>query len=322
MHNQSTTPTISVIVPVYNTEKYLRRCIDSVLAQTYQDFELLLIDDGSKDSSGAICDEYAAQDTRVRVFHKENGGVSSARNVGLDNAQGIWIAFADSDDYVFPCWLENFINNSSGVDMVVQGFKTSYAYEFMHNKDVHGISYKGSCKEGLLELFNNCYLGYLWVKLFRADIIRENHIRFDMKISLHEDENFVLEYAVYAKQMFSTELIGYMYYPPFCNKYKTKQNWFYMSQTLFENVLALYGKEWNNWVSYYLNYYTDALMDIYEKKQKDRRMYLKIYRKVTGAMLLKSRLFCMSRWLCFLDFTNILSSLMLDVHTLLHPKNK
>ena len=79
---------VSIIVPVYNTEKFLHRCIDSILAQTYTDFELLLIDDGSKDSSGAICDEYAAKDARVKVFHKENGGVSSARNLGLDNARG------------------------------------------------------------------------------------------------------------------------------------------------------------------------------------------------------------------------------------------
>ena len=83
------TPKISVIVPVYNAEKYLHRCIDSILSQTFTDFELLLINDGSKDSSGAICDEYAAKDNRVRVFHKENGGVSSARNLGLDNANGV-----------------------------------------------------------------------------------------------------------------------------------------------------------------------------------------------------------------------------------------
>lgn len=315
-------PKVSIVVPVYNAEKYLHRCIDSVLAQTYYDWELLLIDDGSKDMSGEICEEYAAKDERIRVFHKENGGVSSARNLGLDNAQGEWIAFADSDDYVFPCWLENFIHNASGVDMVVQGFKTSYAYEYMHNKDVHGVSYKGSCKEGLLELYKNCYLGYLWVKLFRTDIIRENHIRFDTKISLQEDENFVLQYVTYAKQMVSIEDIGYMYFPPFCNKYKAKKNWFYMTQKLFENVLALYGKEWNDLVSYYLNYYTDALMDIYEKKQEDRRKYLKVYRKVTGELLLKSRLFFLSRWLCFFDFTNLLSSLILDIHTILHPQNK
>ena len=96
-------PKISVIVPVYNTEKFLQRCIDSVLAQTYQDFELLLIDDGSKDSSGVICDEYAAQDIRVRVFHKENGGVSDTRNYGLDLAQGKYLMFLDSDDF----WLRN-----------------------------------------------------------------------------------------------------------------------------------------------------------------------------------------------------------------------
>ena len=95
---------VSIIVPVYNTEKFLHRCIDSILAQTYTDFELLLIDDGSKDSSGAICDEYAVKDARVRVFHKENGGVSSARNLGLDNAKGEWITFVDSDGCRFGGW--------------------------------------------------------------------------------------------------------------------------------------------------------------------------------------------------------------------------
>ena len=89
---------ISVIVPVYNTEKYLNRCVDSVLSQTYTDFELLLVDDGSTDSSGTICDSYALQDERVRVFHQVNGGVSSARKLGLDNAQGEWVTLIDSDD--------------------------------------------------------------------------------------------------------------------------------------------------------------------------------------------------------------------------------
>ena len=93
-------PKITVIVPVYNTEKYLRRCVDSILAQTFTDFELLLVNDGSTDGSGAICDEYAQKDSRVRVFHKENGGVSSARNIGIDNAQGDWITFIDSDDRI------------------------------------------------------------------------------------------------------------------------------------------------------------------------------------------------------------------------------
>ena len=96
-------PKISVIIPVYNAEKYLYRCIDSVLVQTFTNWELLLIDDGSKDSSGVICDEYAAKDTRVKVFHKENGGVSDTRNYGLDLAQGKYLMFLDSDDF----WLRN-----------------------------------------------------------------------------------------------------------------------------------------------------------------------------------------------------------------------
>ena len=110
------TPKISVIVPVYNAEKYLHRCIDSILSQTFTDFELLLIDDGSKDGSGAICDEYAAKDNRVRVFHKENGGVSSARNLGLDNACGEWVTFVDADDYVRPSYLATYIEISTARD--------------------------------------------------------------------------------------------------------------------------------------------------------------------------------------------------------------
>lgn len=93
-------PKISVIVPIYNAEKYLHRCIDSILNQTFTDFEVLLINDGSTDSSGSICDEYAKKDSRVRVFHKENGGVSLARNIGIDKALGLWTLFVDSDDWL------------------------------------------------------------------------------------------------------------------------------------------------------------------------------------------------------------------------------
>lgn len=95
-------PQISVIVPVYNAEKSLNRCVDSILAQTFTDFELILVNDGSKDSSGQICDRYVLSDPRVRVIHKSNGGVSSARNLGLDAAGCEFITFCDSDDYTPP----------------------------------------------------------------------------------------------------------------------------------------------------------------------------------------------------------------------------
>ncbi len=98
---------ISVIMPVYKAEKYLDRSITSVLNQSYSDFELLLIDDGSPDNSGAICDEWAKSDSRIKAFHKPNGGTSDARNYGIEKAQGEYITFIDNDDYVLPNWLSD-----------------------------------------------------------------------------------------------------------------------------------------------------------------------------------------------------------------------
>ena len=97
---------VSIIVPVYQVEKYIRQCVDSILAQTFTDFELILVDDGSKDQSGQICDEYAGRDRRVRVIHKENGGLSDARNKGMDQAVGNYFMFIDSDDYTAPTMIE------------------------------------------------------------------------------------------------------------------------------------------------------------------------------------------------------------------------
>ena len=117
-------PQISVIVPVYNVEKYLSRCIDSILSQTFTDFELLLIDDGSADSSGKICDEFAMKDERIRVFHKENGGVASARQLGVDEAKGLYSIHADGDDWVEPNMLERMYLKitETGADMVITDY--------------------------------------------------------------------------------------------------------------------------------------------------------------------------------------------------------
>lgn len=118
-------PQISVIVPVYKVEPYLHRCVDSILAQTFTDFELILVDDGSPDNCGAICDEYAAKDERVRVIHQKNGGLSAARNAGIDwafaNSDSAWLAFVDSDDWVHPQYLEKLYRAAaeSGVKLAV-----------------------------------------------------------------------------------------------------------------------------------------------------------------------------------------------------------
>ncbi len=123
-------PAVSVIVPVYKVEPYLRRCVDSILAQTFTDFELILVDDGSPDNCGAICDEYAEKDSRVKVIHKKNGGVSSARNMGLDAARGEYIYFCDGDDYIEKELLADAVQAMSGYDMVV--FNTFFV-------DINGV---------------------------------------------------------------------------------------------------------------------------------------------------------------------------------------
>ena len=161
---------ISVIIPVYNTEQYLSRCLDSILSQSFDDFELLLIDDGSTDSSGAICDSYAEKDSRVRVFHKENGGVSSARNLGLDNAKGEWIYFVDSDDEVLPDGLLTMVNCiSEEVDVVMGGF-----VEVDEGGNPLAVEEKAvltlSKKQSAISLYGDYgfyhqYLGYLWNRL-------------------------------------------------------------------------------------------------------------------------------------------------------------
>ena len=134
-------PLISVIVPVYKVEPYLHRCVDSILAQTFTDFELILVDDGSPDNCGAICDEYAAKDGRVRVIHQKNGGLSAARNAGIDwafaNSDSQWLTFIDSDDWVHPCFLEYLYRavEENQVSVSACGFKRVEEYEAMESAE-------------------------------------------------------------------------------------------------------------------------------------------------------------------------------------------
>ena len=194
-------PSVSIIIPVYKAEQWLRRCVDSILAQTMTDFEVLLINDGSPDKSGEICDEYATRDSRIRVFHKENGGVSSARNLGLDNAQGKWITFVDSDDSVGIRFLENFFEaDNSKIDLVVSGLR-----KIQGGIETSCISFKDSefrLRLGLKILFDDLNIleyGFIGGKLFRTNIAKENKIYFDEQISYSEDLLFVLNYLLHAE---------------------------------------------------------------------------------------------------------------------------
>lgn len=204
-------PQISVIVPVYNVEKYLPQCIDSILKQDFLDFELLLIDDGSKDKSSLICDEYTRQDKRVKVFHKENGGVSSARNLGIDKAQGEFIAFIDSDDYIASDYLSTLLKSTA--DLVITGYKqigndgslkTEYSFS-------DSILEEHQIADYLASTLNIIPMRVPWDKLFKRTIIKEHNIRFNPLLRMSEDAVFVQTYLLYCHTLALKSGTSYFY---------------------------------------------------------------------------------------------------------------
>lgn len=190
-------PKISVIVPVYNTGQYLNRCVDSILSQTFTDIEVLLINDGSTDSSGVICNNYAKKDNRVRVFHKENGGVSSARNVGICSMLGEYSIHVDSDDWVDVNYLEKLYSKASktNADIVWCDFiQVGSSRKYYIKQDIQSCFY---------EIISSLLLGKMhgsnWNKLVRSQIIKDNNIGFVSQIGLHEDLLFTLDCFLHAE---------------------------------------------------------------------------------------------------------------------------
>ncbi len=320
------TPLVSVIVPVYNAEKYLNRCVDSILSQTMTDFELLLIDDGSKDNSGRICDEYSEKDARVRVFHKPNGGVSSARNLGLDNAIGKWITFCDADDVVLPSWLSNFIDNAcDSVDYVVQGFLADKPIhetddnQCSNNREV-SFSFEGTVEDGVLLMSKNNMLGYVWCKLFKQSIIKQFNVSFNELYNYQEDMIFNLSYLQHCKRIRSINDVGYFYYvPDWERKYTNKSNLFELIRDRYLLVQSIYGGNNNSLTAQYLSAYVASLFLLFKMNVKDRRCRLIEFRKKVGVNVLRSKVFFVTKWAILLDFTCLISPTIIWIHTRMKP---
>lgn len=203
---------ISIIVPVYNAQKYIKRCVESIVNQTYNDWELFLIDDGSKDESGTICDQLAKSDSRIQVFHTENQGASAARNRGLDEAIGEFVTFVDADDWIETNHLQVLIDQAlPDVDLCINSFVTDLYYgarPFYYNA-IQTHDNVESIKMFFTELIQHSQ--FLWNKLFRKKIISDNEIFFDTSVSLGEDNIFILEYLNYIKGLSSSSVCSYHY---------------------------------------------------------------------------------------------------------------
>ena len=208
-------PLISVIVPVYNAEKYLHRCVDSILAQTFTDFELILIDDGSIDCSRTICEKYATNDKRIKVIHKSNGGVASARQMGVDNALGNYTIHADPDDWVEPTMLEELYKKAieKDADMVICDFYVQTCNTCITR--TQRISEESS-EDTLLALLSHKLHGSLCNKLIRLECYKKFNIRFV------EGLNFCEDYLVCIKMLKNDIKVAYLnkafyYYDQFTN---------------------------------------------------------------------------------------------------------
>jgi len=200
------TDKISIIVPVYNVEPYIRRCLDSIVGQTYKNLEIIIINDGSTDNSGCICDDYAKKDTRVKVLHKNNGGLSSALNNGLNNISGDYIGFVDSDDWTEPYMFELLYNEAkkynvplctatyftnTGSNEIITDNKVIIPTGILSTKEIllHSIkrdSYTGFC-------------GYVWNKLYSTDIVKESGVYFDENIRYAMDALFFTKFVLKSK---------------------------------------------------------------------------------------------------------------------------
>lgn len=204
-------PKVSIIVPVYKVEKYLPHCVGSILSQTYIDWELLLIDDGSPDGSGRLCDEYASEDSRIRVFHKENGGVSSARNFGLENATGEWITFVDADDWISPRTLETCSSYFSKYDVVRFSMKIVYdEYDEINNR-FFKLIYSTDKDEIIGKVLSRSSLMCVCGGVYKSELFRRTNIYFDTTLIMAEDWLVLLKLLAGYKSIIDLPDVFYFY---------------------------------------------------------------------------------------------------------------
>lgn len=205
MTDNKKAPKVSIIVPVYNVEKYLHRCLDSVAAQTFTNWECILVDDGSPDASGKICDEYAEKDPRFRVIHKANGGVSSARNVGLDAAEGDWISFVDADDWIEISMIEELYDfaKEKDADVVISG-DARVRNEKIVETHIPPTGIMSMPKDFAI------YWQGPWAKLFKSTVLP--NIRFPDGISLAEDLLFTFKIFFTSEKIYGLSVAGYNYF--------------------------------------------------------------------------------------------------------------
>lgn len=273
---------VSIIVPVYNTEKYLNRCIQSIQNQTYENLEIILIDDGSTDSSGKICDEFAKKDDRIIVIHKPNGGVSSARNKGLDIAKGEYITFVDSDDYIENNTYQNVVNIFQTYDVDIVNFQCIMELNYRKKsmtKSRYGLIDYSKDKTQILDMFLERHEQfYLWCTVFKRSTIKQ--IRFVEDLKFGEDCYFSFNSILNSNRMY---IMNKAFYHYCCNEDSSTRKFNH-----------------NKWVIKIENYYRIWLL-IYNRIVE---LNLNIYKKTCVNYIYITTINLLKELACNVDYSN------------------
>lgn len=261
-------PEISIIVPVYNVEKYIDRCMDSILRQTFADFELILVDDGSLDQSGTICDEYAEKDNRIRVIHQKNRGLSSARNVGLANAGGKYVMFCDSDDYVSDRWCETMY---AQIEQQPNALVVSNIWRIERDNSCEPKRQSDLDIEQEKDYFQIYKMGlsaYVWNKIYNLKRIRDNKISFDETCFFAEDVGFNVQYGMYCdKYIYVAEPLYYYVQNAGSIMHRYYENWFSLHLPLFWCRLPLITQEHlEEYCDIWLYYFCGMFQNVFDSR--------------------------------------------------------
>ena len=246
------------------------------------DFEIILVDDGSKDMSLNICEAYANTNEKVRVYHKKNGGPSSARNLGIQFAKGEWVTFCDADDWVAADWLEHFVSNSHDVQLVVQSFAV------INNASITSPEYyfEGDIKSGISYLYEFDMPGALWNKMVLRSVLTESNLLLDETMTFREDEEFLLRVYPKINKLRIINQKSYNYIAPnFDSKYRA--DLYYQFLRIYETISVGFYSEIPIISCQYIGDITKSLVESYIKSESDRYMKLCVYRTIIGRNVFK-----------------------------------
>lgn len=297
----------SIIVPIYNVEKYLKRCIDSLINQTYKNIEIILVDDGSTDDCPQICDNYAVKDNRIKVIHKKNGGLSEARNFGLEKATGEYIFFIDSDDWLNTKTVEQFeffLEKDSAIDIAIGNLinEDGTIYSIIPNAEI-GKVYNG---EDYFVKFNNSIIPCAVAPAYRREFLLENNLKFMIGV-YHEDNDFTPRAYIQAKKIIYT---GINFYVRFIredsitnhkDKRKNLLDLLYISNNLLEYSRRIKSRKTkkyflNRICNSYLSLFYETNIYQYQKEKYNKYIDRKLVLKASSTIYNKMRaiLFCIS----------------------------